>query len=59
MLLSMIHEMCLCFFEFVILTVFVIVSIINVNLTFKAMFISSIIVLLVNAKLVRGWNKEK
>ena len=54
MLLSMIHEMCLCFFEFVILTVFVIVSIINVNLTFKAMFISSIIVLLVNAKLVRG-----
>lgn len=55
----MIHEMCLCFFEFVILTVFVIVSIINVNLTFKAMFISSIIVLLVNAKLVRGWNKEK
>lgn len=59
MLLSMIHEMCLCFFEFVILTVFVIVSIINVNLTFKAMFISSIIVIVVNAKLVRGWNKEK
>lgn len=59
MLLSMIHEICLCFFEFVILTVFVIVSIINVNLTFKAMFISSIIVIVVNAKLVRGWNKEK
>ena len=52
-------DVAMCFFEFVILTVFVIVSIINVNLTFKAMFISSIIVLLVNAKLVRGWNKEK
>lgn len=56
MLLSMIHEMCLCFYEFVVLFVFLLISTINVNLTFMAMFISSIIVLLINARLIRQWN---
>lgn len=56
MLLSMIHEMCLCFSEFIVLLIFLGISTISVDLTFKAMFISSIIVLLTNAKLIKQWN---
>lgn len=53
MLLSIIHEMCLCFYEFIVLLVLMMISLINVNFTFKVMFIGSIIVLYINAKLVK------
>lgn len=56
MLLTIIHEMCLCFSEFVVLFILLIVSIININLTFKVMFISSIIAILINVKLIKQWN---
>lgn len=59
LLLSIIHEMSLCFYEFVILFILMIISLINVDFTFKFMFIGSIIVLFVNAKLVKKWNGEK
>ena len=58
MLLSIIHEMCLCFYEFIVLLILMIISLINVNFTFKVMFISSIIVLFINAKLVKKWNEN-
>lgn len=58
MLLSMIHEMCLCFYEFIVLLILMIISLINVNFTFKMMFIGSIIVLFINARLVKKWNVE-
>lgn len=58
MLLSMIHEMCLCFSEFVVLLILLIISIINVDFTFKAMFVSSIVALFINARLVKKWNVE-
>ena len=57
MLLSMIHEMSLCFWEFAILLVFLIISIINVDLTFKFMFLCSLWVLFLNAILIKRWNK--
>jgi MFS family permease len=56
MLLSMIHEMSLCFYEFIVLLVLLIISIISVDLTFKIMFIGSIFILIINAKLVEKWN---
>lgn len=60
MLLSMIHEMSLCFYEFIVLLILLIISIINVELVFKLMFIGSVFVLIINAKLVEKWNnKEK
>ena len=34
------------------------VSLINVNFTFKVMFIGSIIILFINARLVKKWNVE-
>lgn len=58
MLLSMIHEMCLCFYEFIVLLILMLISLINVNFTFKVMFIGSIIVLFINARLVKKWNVE-
>lgn len=58
MLLSMIHEMCLCFYEFIVLLILMMISLINVNFTFKVMFIGSIIVLFINARLVKKWNVE-
>lgn len=57
MLLSIIHEMSLCFWEFGILLVFMIVSIVNVDLTFKFMFLCSLWVVFFNAILIRMWNK--
>lgn len=59
LLLSIIHEMSLCFYEFAILFILMIISLINIDFTFKFMFIGSIIVLFVNAKLVKKWNGEK
>ena len=60
MLLSMIHEMSLCFYEFIVLLILLIISIINVELVFKLIFIGSVFVLIINAKLVEKWNnKEK
>ena len=56
MLLTIIHEMCLCFSEFFVLFILLIVSIININLAFKVMFISSIIAILINVKLIKQWN---
>ncbi len=58
MLLSMIHEMCLCFYEFIVLLILMLISLINVNFTFKVMFIGSIIILFINARLVKKWNVE-
>lgn len=58
MLLSMIHEMCLCFYEFIVLLILMLISLINVNFTFKMMFIGSIIILFINARLVKKWNVE-
>lgn len=58
MLLSMIHEMCLCFYEFIVLLILMMISLINVNFTLKVMFIGSIIVLFINARLVKKWNVE-
>ena len=58
MLLSMIHEMCLCFYEFIVLFILMLISLINVNFTFKVMFIGSIIILFINARLVKKWNVE-
>lgn len=55
-LLSIIHEMCLCFFEFVVLLLLLIISAFSISITFKVMFISSIIVLLTNAILIKKWN---
>lgn len=55
-LLSIIHEMCLCFFEFVVLLLLLIISAFSISITFKVMFISSIIVLLTNAVLIKKWN---
>ena len=56
MLLSIIHEMCLCFFEFVILLIFLIISTVNIDFTFTAMFIGSLWALFVNALLIKKWN---
>lgn len=58
MLLSMIHEMCLCFYEFIVLFILMLISLINVDFTFKVMFIGSIIILFINARLVKKWNVE-
>lgn len=58
MLLSMIHEMCLCFYEFIVLFILMLISLINVNFTFKVMFIGSIIILFITARLVKKWNVE-
>ena len=58
MLLSMIHEMCLCFYEFIVLLILMLISLINVNFTFKVMFLGSIIILFINARLVKKWNVE-
>mgnify|MGYP004614178355 FL=1 len=58
MLLSMIHEMCLCFYEFIVLLILMLINLINVNFTFKVMFIGSIIILFINARLVKKWNVE-
>ena len=59
MLLSMIHEMCLCFYETVVLFGLLIISILDINLVFKIMFIGSILVLIINAKLVTKWDDLK
>ena len=56
MLLSIVNEMCLCFFEFVILLIFLIISTVNIDFTFKAMFIGSLWALFVNALLIKKWN---
>ncbi len=56
MLLSIVHEMCLCFFEFAILLIFLIISTVNIDFTFKAMFIGSLWALFVNALLIKKWN---
>ena len=56
MLLSIVHEMCLCFFEFVILLIFLIISTVNIDFTFNAMFIGSLWALFVNALLIKKWN---
>ena len=56
MLLSIVHEMSLCFCEFFVLLFLLIVSLFSVNLVFKAMFMGSIVVLFVNAYLVEEWN---
>lgn len=58
MLLSMIHEMCLCFYEFIVLFILMLISLINVNFTFKVMFIGSIIILFITARLVKKWIVE-
>lgn len=57
MLLSIIHEMSLCFWEFVVLLVFLIISVVNVDATFKFMFLGSLWVVFFNAILVKKWNK--
>ena len=57
MLLSIIHEMSLCFYEFVILLGFLIISVVNVDATFKFMFLGSLWVVFFNAILVKKWNK--
>ena len=54
----MIHEMCLCFYEVIVLLILMMISLINVNFTFKVMFIGSIIILFINARLVKKWNVE-
>lgn len=56
MLLSIIHEMCLCFFWIYSTVNIVIISMFSVDLTFKVMFISSIVVLIVNGRLIKKWN---
>ena len=55
-LLSIIHEMCLCFFEFIVLLILLIISMFNVEITFKVMFASSIVVIIINAILIKRWN---
>ena len=55
-LLSIIHEMCLCFFEFIVLLMLLIISMFNVEITFKVMFASSIVVIMINAILIKRWN---
>lgn len=55
-LLSIIHEMCLCFFEFIVLLILLIISMFNVEITFKVMFASSIVVIMINAILIKRWN---
>ena len=57
MLLSIIHEMSLCFWEFVVLLVFLIISVVNVDATFKFMFLCSLWVVFLDAILIRMWNK--
>lgn len=57
MLLSIIHEMSLCFWEFVDLLVFLIISVVNVEATFKFMFLCSLWVVFLNAVLIKKWNK--
>lgn len=57
MLLSIIHDMSLCFYEFVILLGFLIISLVNVDATFKFMFLGSLWVVFFNAILVKKWNK--
>ena len=57
MLLSIIHEMSLCFWEFVVLLVFLIISVVNVDATFKFMFLCSLWVVFLNAVLIKKWNK--
>lgn len=55
-LLSIIHEMCLCFFEFIVLLMLLIISMFNVEITFKVMFASSIVVIIINSILIKRWN---
>lgn len=57
MLLLIIHEMSLCFWEFVVLLVFLIISVVNVDATFKFMFLCSLWVVFLDAILIRMWNK--
>lgn len=58
MLLSMIHEMSLCFFEFIILIALAMISSINTNIAFTVMFITTIIVLITNSILVQSWKRK-
>lgn len=58
MLLSMVHEMSLCFFEFVILIALAMISSINTNIVFTVMFITTIIVLIINSILVQNWKNK-
>lgn len=57
MLLSIVHEMSLCFWEFVVLFVFMIISVVNADATFKVMFLCSLWVVFLNAILIKKWNK--
>ena len=57
-LLSIVHEISLCLWEFSILLVFLIISVVNVEATFKFMFLCSLWVLFLNAILIKKWNNN-
>lgn len=57
MLLSIVHEMSLCFWEFVVLFVFMIISVVNAEQHLKLCFYVHLWVVFLNAILIKKWNK--
>jgi len=55
LVLSMVHEMGLCFGEFVFLIVFCIISLFDGFLTFNIVFICSIFVVILNNRMIKLW----
>lgn len=53
--LSMVHEMSLCFYEFVVLIILSMVSMIDSIVTFKLIFICSILVIISSNGIVKNW----
>ncbi len=57
-ILSMVHEMSLCFYEFIILSFLSIIGGLNSMVVFKIIFICSILVVMINSRLIRNWKEE-
>ena len=58
MLLSIVHEMSLCVWEFAILLLFLFISAVNIEITFKLMFFCSILVVFLNSIIIKRWNSN-
>lgn len=57
-ILSMVHEMSLCFYEFIILSFLSIIGGLNSMAVFKIIFICSILVVMINSRLIKNWKEE-
>ncbi len=56
-ILSMVHEMCLCFYEFCVLFVLTIIGTFNSMINFKIVFLCSIIVIFINNRIIMSWKE--